>query len=158
MATEVKKTPVLNSRKSSIDVPESDLDTKETVVLPEPLLTENEDRFVIFPIKHNDLWKKYKDHVAIFWKPEEIDLAKDMKDWEKTKQEYSNFLPMAKNDAELIQLMEAADKKSQVLRSTEFGIQNPTFSNALWFAMRESGDNPSFQKVGSRKTLSKKEI
>lgn len=92
MATEVKKTPVLNSRKSSIDIPESDLDTKETVVLPEPLLTENEDRFVIFPIKHNDLWKKYKDHVAIFWKPEEIDLAKDMKDWERLNDNERHFI------------------------------------------------------------------
>ena len=48
---------------------------------PEPLLVDNEDRFVIFPIKHPDIWAKYKQHMAVFWTPEEIDLAKDVKDW-----------------------------------------------------------------------------
>ena len=50
-------------------------------LLPEPLLTENEDRFVIFPIKYPDIWEKYKQHMAVFWTPEEIDLSKDVKDW-----------------------------------------------------------------------------
>lgn len=50
---------------------------------PEPLLTPSEDRFVIFPIRHPDIWAKYKQHMAVFWTPEEIDLSKDMKDWEK---------------------------------------------------------------------------
>lgn len=47
----------------------------------EPLLTPNPNRFVIFPIQHADLWKMYKDHVSVFWRPEELDLSKDMKDW-----------------------------------------------------------------------------
>jgi ribonucleoside-diphosphate reductase beta chain len=51
--------------------------------LPEPLLSASEDRFVIFPIKYNDIWEKYKQHMSVFWTPEEIDLSKDMKDWEK---------------------------------------------------------------------------
>ena len=51
--------------------------------LPEPILTPTEERFVIFPIKHGDLWAKYKQHMAVFWTPEEIDLSKDLKDWEK---------------------------------------------------------------------------
>jgi ribonucleoside-diphosphate reductase beta chain len=49
--------------------------------LPEPLLQGSEDRFVIFPIRHPDIWEKYKQHMAVFWTPEEIDLSKDMKDW-----------------------------------------------------------------------------
>ena len=49
----------------------------------EPLLDPNEDRHVIFPIRHPDIWTKYKQHMSVFWTPEEIDLAKDMKDWEK---------------------------------------------------------------------------
>ncbi len=52
-------------------------------LLPEPLLNDVDDRFVIFPIRHPDLWAKYKQHMAVFWTPEEIDLSKDMKDWEK---------------------------------------------------------------------------
>jgi ribonucleoside-diphosphate reductase beta chain len=61
-------------------------------VYPEPLLQENPDRFVIFPIKHTDLWAKYKQHMAVFWTPEEIDLSKDMKDWEKLTENERHFI------------------------------------------------------------------
>jgi ribonucleotide reductase beta subunit family protein with ferritin-like domain len=47
----------------------------------EPLLKENPNRHVIFPIEHGDIWAKYKQHMSVFWIPEEIDLSKDMKDW-----------------------------------------------------------------------------
>ncbi len=60
--------------------------------VPEPLLQENPDRFVIFPIKHPDLWAKYKQHMAVFWTPEEIDLSKDMKDWEKLNDNERHFI------------------------------------------------------------------
>ena len=58
----------------------------------EPLLDENEDRHVIFPIRHADIWTKYKQHMAVFWTPEEIDLAKDMKDWEKLSENERHFI------------------------------------------------------------------
>jgi ribonucleoside-diphosphate reductase beta chain len=47
----------------------------------EPILTENKDRFVIFPIKHNDIWEFYKKSEASFWTAEEIDLSNDISDW-----------------------------------------------------------------------------
>ena len=47
----------------------------------EPMLIANPHRHVIFPIQYEDLWRKYKDHVSVFWRPEELDLSKDMKDW-----------------------------------------------------------------------------
>ena len=47
----------------------------------EPILAENEDRFVIFPIKHHDLWDWYKKCEACFWTAEEIDLSEDLNDW-----------------------------------------------------------------------------
>jgi ribonucleoside-diphosphate reductase beta chain len=50
----------------------------------EPILKENKDRFVIFPIKHHDLWDWYKKCEASFWTAEEIDLHQDLTDW-KTK-------------------------------------------------------------------------
>ena len=50
----------------------------------EPILKENKDRFVIFPIKHHDLWEWYKKCEASFWTAEEIDLHQDLTDW-KTK-------------------------------------------------------------------------
>lgn len=48
----------------------------------EPLLKENKNRFVIFPIKNHDIWEFYKKAEASFWTAEEIDLSPDLKDWE----------------------------------------------------------------------------
>ncbi|ADV49038.1 ribonucleotide-diphosphate reductase subunit beta [Cellulophaga sp. E16_2] len=47
----------------------------------EPILQENKDRFVIFPIQHNDLWEWYKKQEACIWTAEEIDLSEDANDW-----------------------------------------------------------------------------
>jgi ribonucleoside-diphosphate reductase beta chain len=47
----------------------------------EPLLKENPNRHVIFPIEHGDIWAKYKQHMSVFWIPEEIDLSKDVAHW-----------------------------------------------------------------------------
>ena len=63
-----------------------------TLRLPEPLQTPNPDRFVIFPIQHPDVWAKYKQHVAVFWTPEEIDLSKDMSHWEKLNDNERHFI------------------------------------------------------------------
>nr|WP_322623164.1 ribonucleotide-diphosphate reductase subunit beta [uncultured Flavobacterium sp.] len=49
--------------------------------LPEPILQENKNRFVIFPIKHHDIWDWYKKMEASFWTAEEIDLHQDLNDW-----------------------------------------------------------------------------
>ena len=49
----------------------------------EPLLREEENRYVIFPIKNDDFWKMYKRAEANFWTSEELDLSKDHSDWEK---------------------------------------------------------------------------
>jgi len=48
----------------------------------EPILEENKNRFVLFPIKHDDIWSFYKKAEASFWTAEEIDLQPDMVDWE----------------------------------------------------------------------------
>lgn len=48
----------------------------------EPLLEENPNRFVLFPIKHDDIWSFYKKSEASFWTAEEIDLHQDLSDWE----------------------------------------------------------------------------
>lgn len=49
----------------------------------EPILQENPNRFVVFPIQHHDLWEFYKKAEASFWTAEEIDLAADLVDWRK---------------------------------------------------------------------------
>lgn len=48
----------------------------------EPILIENKDRFVLFPIRQHEIWKFYKQAEASFWTAEEIDLSQDLKDWE----------------------------------------------------------------------------
>ncbi|KAG5359541.1 Ribonucleoside-diphosphate reductase small chain [Yarrowia sp. C11] len=48
----------------------------------EPLLKENGRRFVLFPIQYHEIWQMYKKAEASFWTAEEIDLGKDMGDWE----------------------------------------------------------------------------
>jgi ribonucleoside-diphosphate reductase beta chain len=50
-------------------------------LLEEPLLKENKNRFVLFPIKHDDIWAMYKQEEASFWTAEEIDLSQDLIDW-----------------------------------------------------------------------------
>ncbi|QSZ37342.1 hypothetical protein DSL72_009440 [Monilinia vaccinii-corymbosi] len=62
---------------------------KEVAVAPgikpeeadEPLLQENPNRFVLFPIKYHEIWQMYKKAEASFWTAEEIDLSKDLHDW-----------------------------------------------------------------------------
>lgn len=48
----------------------------------EPILQDNKDRFVIFPIQHDDIWQFYKKAEASFWTAEEVDLSSDMNDWQ----------------------------------------------------------------------------
>jgi ribonucleotide reductase beta subunit family protein with ferritin-like domain len=61
-------------------------------VAVEPLLDPNEDRFVIFPIRYPDIWAKYKQHMSVFWTPEEIDLSKDVSHWERLNDGERHFI------------------------------------------------------------------
>merc|ERR1712045_209961 len=60
--------------------------------LEEPLLKENPRRFVILPIQYNAIWQMYKKAEASFWTAEEVDLSKDMKDWESLKKDERYFI------------------------------------------------------------------
>jgi len=62
------------------------------VAVPEPMLQENKDRFVLFPLQHPDLWKVYKNHCAVIWFAEEVDLSKDMAHWEKLSDGERHFI------------------------------------------------------------------
>lgn len=59
----------------------------------EPILAKNNDRFVLFPIQHDDIWQFYKKSEASFWTAEEIDLAQDLVDWnEKLNDDEKHFI------------------------------------------------------------------
>lgn len=59
----------------------------------EPLLLENNERFVLFPIQHRSIWDMYKRAESNFWTAEEIDLSSDIHDWdEKLNRDEKNFV------------------------------------------------------------------
>jgi ribonucleoside-diphosphate reductase subunit M2 len=60
----------------------------------EPLLAPDDNRFVMFPIKYEDLWGMYKKQVDCFWRAEEIDLTKDLTHWESLTQDEKYFISM----------------------------------------------------------------
>jgi len=61
-------------------------------ILKEPMLDEAENRYVIFPIKHDDFWKMYKRAEANFWTSEELDLSRDLLDWNKLNDKEQFFI------------------------------------------------------------------
>ena len=60
----------------------------------EPLLQEDVNRYVMFPIKDQDIWKMYKKQEDLFWRAEEIDLSKDNKDWDTLNDDEKHFISM----------------------------------------------------------------
>merc|ERR1712168_945777 len=72
------------------DITKSDM--KAVDFSNEPLLKENPRRFVILPIQYDDIWRMYKKAEASFWTAEEVDLSKDLGDWEKLKDDERFFI------------------------------------------------------------------
>jgi ribonucleotide reductase beta subunit family protein with ferritin-like domain len=60
----------------------------------EPLLKPDDNRFVMFPICNQDIWKMYKKQMDCFWRAEEINLAQDLGDWEKLSSDEKHFISM----------------------------------------------------------------
>jgi ribonucleoside-diphosphate reductase subunit M2 len=62
--------------------------------LSEELLIPDDNRFVMFPIKHDDIWRMYEKQIDCFWRPQEIDLTKDLKDWQSLTSDEQSFVSM----------------------------------------------------------------
>jgi ribonucleoside-diphosphate reductase subunit M2 len=62
--------------------------------ISEPLLAPDDNRFVMFPIVHQDIWNMYQKQVDCFWRPEEIDLSKDLSHWEQLNKDEQFFISM----------------------------------------------------------------
>ncbi len=58
----------------------------------EPILMENPNRYVMFPIQNNAIWNMYKKHLASFWTAEEIDFSNDMRDWYNLNKDEQHFI------------------------------------------------------------------
>lgn len=63
-------------------------------VSADPLLTPDDNRYVMFPIRYDDVWQMYKRQVDCFWRAEEVDLSKDLNDWNKLNNDEQKFIKM----------------------------------------------------------------
>jgi ribonucleoside-diphosphate reductase subunit M2 len=83
---DISKTPVIYTPYSQLSIATPRVDADE------PILKENPNRFTLFPIKYPSLFSKYKHSLALFWSTEEIDLSKDLSDWEKLNADERHFI------------------------------------------------------------------
>jgi len=60
----------------------------------EPILESSEDKYVMFPLQYNDVWELYKKQIDCFWRAEEVDLSKDLGDWQRLTPEEKKFISM----------------------------------------------------------------
>ena len=60
----------------------------------EPILMETTDRYTLFPIKYPDIYSMYKKQVDSFWRPEEVELSRDLNDWTKLSSDEKHFISM----------------------------------------------------------------
>ena len=60
----------------------------------EPILQESNDRYTMFPVKYDDIYQAYKRQVDSFWRPEEVDLSKDLSDWQSLNKDEKHFISM----------------------------------------------------------------
>ena len=96
--------PSFETKKSEDDLNNSDefvLSYKHVVSnsnahqMDDPLLKDSKDRYVMFPIQDDNIWKMYKKQVDCFWRAEEVDLSKDLGDWEnKLNNDEKHFISM----------------------------------------------------------------
>jgi len=83
-----------NTKVTKTESPKKVTKPKVSAIDPqsEPLLKDNPSRFVIFPIQFDDIFAMYKKAVASFWTVEEVDLSKDINDWDKLKDDERHFI------------------------------------------------------------------
>jgi ribonucleoside-diphosphate reductase beta chain len=82
MRREHKNNPVFPPSNLNLTAKQRKMNETNSTLHPEPILTENNNRFVLFPIQHDDIWAYYKNAEASFWTAEELDLSSDITDWE----------------------------------------------------------------------------
>jgi len=70
------------------------MNTTEPTTFIEQLLRPDKSRYVMFPIKYNDVWEMYKKQIDCFWIVNEVDLSKDLMDWEKLNEDEKHFISM----------------------------------------------------------------
>lgn len=87
-----KKSQLAQEMARQSDVHEQKRSISREMEAEEPLLMENPNRFVLFPIQHHKIWEMYKKAEASFWTAEEIDLTQDLKHWEGLNSDEKHFI------------------------------------------------------------------
>ena len=103
----------------------------------EPLLTPNDNRFVMFPIKDQEVWKMYKKMMDSFWRAEEIDFSKDQKHWESLNDDEKFFKGYDFFDDFLIQIWKVLGSicRTWTMHVSVFiGVEAVFWKTALWRA------------------------
>lgn len=72
--------------------PKNEKNEKSKILKNEPLLTEDIGRYTLFPIRHDDIWKAYKNHLKTDWRAEELDYSADKEEWKKLPEDEKKFI------------------------------------------------------------------
>jgi len=64
------------------------------IIVHDTILQEDTNRYVMFPIQDQEIWQMYKKQIDCFWRAEEIDLSKDVVQWEKLDEKEKYFISM----------------------------------------------------------------
>ena len=63
-------------------------------LVQDAILQEDTNRYVMFPIQDQEIWQMYKKQIDCFWRAEEIDLSKDVVQWDKLDEKEKYFISM----------------------------------------------------------------
>jgi ribonucleoside-diphosphate reductase subunit M2 len=137
----------------------------------EPLLAADDNRFVMFPIKYQDIWDMYQKQVDCFWRPEEIDLSKDLMHWDGLTKDEQFFVSMilaffaASDGIVLENLAQRFMSDVQVSEARAFygfqiameNIHSHTYSNLIETYIRDKNEkNKLFNAITNYPCIKKK--
>ena len=137
----------------------------------EPLLEPDDNRFVMFPIQHDDIWQMYKKQIDCFWRAEEIDLTKDLTHWENLEENERYFISMilaffaASDGIVLENLAQRFMSDVQVAEARAFygfqiameNIHNETYSLLIDTYIKDKNDKAKFfNGIGNYPCIKKK--
>ena len=84
-------TEIIENSTTLVNTP---ISTPVSVPFVEPLLRSDNSRYVMFPIKDNDIWEMYKKQVDCFWTVGEVDTSKDLAHWKTLTDEEKHFISL----------------------------------------------------------------
>jgi len=132
-----KASPIRKPRASKADPPSLELGEAPVVSeQDEPLLIANPHRHVLFPIEYPDIMAMTKKAISVFWTVEEVDLAKDLKDWEKLDANTQHFIKQvlgffAASDGILMENLSTNFQNEVQIPEARFFYSNQNFMEAI---------------------------